>query len=142
MREISGTPAKVRSRERVEPLSTNRTTLREHYAKKKARYGLDHPSFYDRDLRKVFPTLPEGVRGRPAATILRKNRRELRRRVARWTGEYQYTIDQVLMEMIERCEELDVRTDRADTDVAQDALMLLTVQTMNYLHGGHHRLAR
>ena len=62
--------------------------------------------------------------------------------MARWTGEYQYTIDQVLMEMIERCEELDVRTDRADTDVAQDALMLLTVQTMNYLHGGHHRLAR
>ncbi len=142
LREISGTPPKVRSRERVESISSNRTTLREHYAKKKARYGLDHPSFYDRDLRKLFPPLPEGVRGRPAATLLRKNRKELRRAVARWTGEYQYTIDQVLWEMIERCDELDVRTDLNEQDVKQDALMLLTVQTMNYLHGGHHRLAR
>ena len=62
--------------------------------------------------------------------------------VARWTGEYQYTIDQVLEEMIFRCEELDMRTDRTEDIAKQDALVLLTVQTMNYLHEGHHRLVR
>ena len=35
-----------------------------------------------------------------AAPFLRRNRRELRQVVAEWTGQYQYTIDQVLSEMI------------------------------------------
>ena len=33
--------------------------------------------------------------------------------MAHWTGEYQYTINQVLEEMIDRCRELDLRLDRA-----------------------------
>lgn len=142
MRSIAGSTAKVRCRERVEPLRQNKSTLREFYAAKKKRYGLDYPSFYDRDLRRIFPALPEGVRGRSAASFLRHVRADSRRRVARWTGEYQYTIDQVLLEMIERCEELDLRIDRDWSEAKQDAMLLLTVQTMNYLHGGHHRLAR
>ncbi len=44
-----------------------------------------------------------------AAAFLRRNRRELRQVVAEWTGQYQYTIDQVLSEMIERCQELRLR---------------------------------
>ena len=142
MREIAGTEQRVRSRERFEPISQLRMTLREHYAAKKKRYGLDYPSFYDRDLHRLFPPPPEGVRGKSGAAFLRKLRPELRRTVARWTGEYQYTIDQVLAEMTERCEELGLRHTRDDEEAKRDALMLLTVQTMNYLHGGHHRLAR
>lgn len=142
LRSIAGQPAPVRSRERVEPLSRLKTTLREHYTAKKARWGLDFPSFHERDLSRLFPPLPEGTKGRPATAFLRKNRAELRRQVARWTGEYQYTIDQVLAEMIARAEELDLRHAREDAEARQDAMIMLTVQTMNYLHGGHHRLAR
>ncbi len=142
MQAIAGQPQAVRSRERVEALRSNRMTLREHYNQKKERYSLDHPSFYDRDLRRLFPPLSEGVKSKPAAAFLRKIRPDLRRRIARWTGEYQYTIDQLLWEMIYRCEELDVRHARDDDETKQDALMMLTVQTMNYLHAGHHRLAR
>lgn len=146
MREVAGTEPRVRSRERVEPLSRLKTTLREHYAAKKKRYGLDYPSFYDRDLHRLFPPLPEGVpapaRRKSGAAFLRKIRPELRRQVARWTGEYQYTIDQVLAEMIERCEELGLTHTKPDDEAKRDALVLVTVQTMNYLHGGHHRLAR
>ncbi len=142
MRLIAGQPPPVKSRERVEPLGRLKMTLGEHYAAKKKRWGLDFPSFYERDLSRLFPPLPEGVRGRSAAAFLRKSRAELRRRVARWTGEYQYTIDQVLAEMIARAEELDLRHGQDDDEVRQNALTMLTVQTMNYLHGGHHRLAR
>ncbi|MEZ4223996.1 MAG: putative zinc-binding metallopeptidase [Polyangiaceae bacterium] len=142
MRELAGTTALVRCRERVESLSTLKTTLREHYDQKKARYGLEHPSFYDRDLRRLFPPVEEGQPSRSAAAFLRRIRPELRRRIARWTGEYQYTIDQLFGEMIYRCEELDIRHTRDDDEAKQDALMMLTVQTMNYLHAGHHRLAR
>jgi Putative zinc-binding metallo-peptidase len=142
MGEINGRRPLVRSRERVEPIGKLKTTLREHYEKKKRRYGLDYPSFYDRDLRRLFPTLPEGTKSKPAAALLRRARPELRRVVARWTGEYQYTIDQLLGEMMERCEELELRCARDPDLLEQDAMVMLAVQTMNFLHGGHHRLAR
>ena len=40
----------------VSPLHHLTRTLREHYRRKRKRYGLDHPSFYDRDLRRLFHT--------------------------------------------------------------------------------------
>ncbi len=61
--------------------------------------------------------------------------------MAHWTGEYQYIIDQVLEEMIDRCGELNLRLDRPVDQAQRDALVLVTVQTMNYLHGGYHRVA-
>ena len=44
-----------------------------------------------------------------AATFLNRFRKEVRRKVAAWTGEYQYTIDQVLEDMIQRCRQLHLR---------------------------------
>jgi hypothetical protein len=142
MTEIHDQPQAVRTREKVEPVRGLKTTLREHYAAKKRRYGLDYPNFYDADLRRLFPALPEGVRGKSAAAVLRRIRADARRAVARWTGEYQYTIDQVIEEMIDRAEELELRHARDDLALRQEFLVLLTVQTMNYLSEGHHRLVR
>jgi hypothetical protein len=39
VREIAGRPPAVRSRERVDPLDEQSATLREHYARKSARFG-------------------------------------------------------------------------------------------------------
>jgi hypothetical protein len=142
MRDISGVKPVVKTRERVDSLPQLEKTLREHYDLKKKRYAVGHPRFYDRDLVRLFPRLPEGTKGKSAAAFLRRLRPDIRRGVARWTGEYQYTIDQVLLEMIDRCEELGLRIDRDEGLARSDAMLLLTVQTMNYLHGGRHRLAR
>jgi len=131
----------VTTRQRVAPLREIRKTLAEHYAEKRAHYGYDHPNFYDRDLRRLFSNLPEHTNNPPAAAFLRRARSELRRVVAQWTGEYQYTIDQVLAEMIERCAELDLRLVRAEDLTKRDAMVILTVQVMNYLHSGRHRVA-
>jgi hypothetical protein len=60
--------------------------------------------------------------------------------VARWTGEYQYTIDQVLDDIITRCRELNLRLVESDEQTMLDFTILLTVQTMNYLHTGRHRI--
>jgi hypothetical protein len=141
MHEIRDQKPRVTSREHVDPAGRIRKTLAEHYREKRARYGIDHPNFYDRDLRRLFSDAPEHRRLPSAATFLRRIRGELRRVIGHWTGEYQYTIDQVLGEMIDRCRELNLRLYRPEEDVKRDALVMLTVQTMNYLHGGHHRLA-
>ena len=43
--------------------------------------------------------------------------------------------------MITRCRELKLRMHRSEGTTKRDALVVLTVHTMNYLHAGHHRLA-
>ena len=143
MKDIAGSPAKVRCREQTERLTTLRITLREHYAHKRARYAEDPPEMFDPLLRRLFPapTGPEPPRRR-AAAFLRSHRAGLRRSVATWTGLFRYTIDQVLEEMIERAAELDLRLSRDERETLSDATVVLTIMTMNHLHGGGLAFAR
>lgn len=141
MKEIRGEKPMVVSREHFEPLRKLQKTLGEHYAQKREQYGMNLPNLYDQHLRRLFSDAPEHAAGQSAAIFLRRNRAELCKTVAEWTGEYRYIINQVLQEMIERCGELKLRLDRPIDQVQRDALVLMTVQTMNYLHGGHHRVA-
>ena len=60
--------------------------------------------------------------------------------MAEWTGEYQYTIDQVLQDMITHCRQNNLRMAISEERAKVDFTILLTVQTMNYLHGGRHRM--
>lgn len=136
-----GLKPSVVSREHVDPLRTIRKTLAEHYTKKRDHYGIDHPTFYDRDLRRLFSDDPKFAKNPTAAAFLNQIRPELRRSIATWTGEYQYTIDQVLSEMVERCRELRLRVAHRKQDTKRDVTILVTIQTMNYLHQGHHRVA-
>lgn len=141
MRDLADTPPTVTSTATVDPLSELRQTLRDHYRAKREHYGLVHPDFYDRDLRRLFSDAPEFKAQPPAADFLRRIRRDVRRKVAEWTGEYQYTIDRVLAAMIARCRELNLRLAVAPETAKLDFTILLTVQTMNFLHSGRHRVA-
>jgi hypothetical protein len=139
MGELGPQPAPVRIRRRVDPLERLRRTLRTHYEQKRMRYGVEYPED-DRDLRRLFSDAPE-YRGNPsAARFLTRVRREVRRDVARWTGAYQYTIDQVLNDLIKRCRELHLRLVSTEERTKLDFTIVLTVQTMNYLHSGRHRV--
>lgn len=140
MREIGSREPLVMSRRRVDPLSHLRKTLRRHYEQKRQRYGVDYPHVYDSDLRRLFSDAPEFKSNLAAARFLARARKEVRRTVARWTGEYQYTIDQVLDDMITRCRELKLRLVAPADQTKLDFTIVLTVQTMNYLHSGRHRV--
>jgi hypothetical protein len=96
---------------------------------------------YDPDLKRLFSSLPSHANKPSAATFLNRFRREVRRKVASWTGEYQYTINQVLDDMIRRCRELDLRVPVAEEQAKLDFTILLTVHTMNFLRSGRHRVA-
>ena len=141
MHEMGDDRPKVRNRRYADPLAKLTKTLREHYQQKRAHYGVDYPGFYDQDLRKLFSDKPEHVKCPTAMQFLRRVRNKMRGTVAFWTGEYQYTIDQVLSQRRQRCRELKRRQHRPTEETERDFLVLLTMQTMNYLHGGHHRVA-
>jgi hypothetical protein len=140
MGTLRNQPARIDNPAEIEPLRDAKMTLRQHYRNKRRHYGVDHPNFYDRDLRRVFSNAPEFASNITAAQFIARNRRAVRRVVASWTGIYQYTIDQVLEDMIARCQELKLRVAGSEDQARQEFTVLLTVQAMNYLHSGGHRL--
>ncbi len=90
--------------------------------------------------------LLERLRPRPAPSLLRRARgarqpdrrrassaasgSEVRVLVARWTGEYQYTINQVIDEIDKRCRELNLRVAGEAERAKIDFTIFVAVQTM------------
>jgi hypothetical protein len=140
MASIRDAEPKMVNPEEVDPLHRLRKTLRQHYRAKRRHYGVDYPNFYDRDLRRIFSDSPDYAANVTAAQFIGRMRRQVRRVVAGWTGIYQYTIDQVLEDMIVRCRELKLRLATPEDQARQEFTVLLTVQVMNHLHSGGHRL--
>jgi putative zinc-binding metallo-peptidase len=141
MRELARKRPVVTTRRTVDPLSRLKKTLGEHYRKKREHYGLDHPDFYESDLRNLFSDAPQYAKSMSAAQFVRRIRRDVRSTVASFTDSYQYTIDQLLSKIIDRCRELNLRLTDSEEATKIDFMVFLTVQTMNYLHSGRHRVA-
>ena len=141
MKELTGQAPRVTARDTVDALDSLKTTLRDHYTRKREHYGPVHPTFYDRGLGRLFSDAPQHAENKKASTFLSRIRQEVRRKVADWTGAYQYTIDQVLEGMIQRCRERDLRLAVSEEQAKLDFTVLLTVQTMNCMHSGRRRVA-
>lgn len=132
----------LRTRQRVEPVSRLRTTLRALYDRKRALYDDERTPGLDRKLSALFA--PQSLR-RPqgrAASFLRANRRTLVERVAHATGQHRYLIDHVLGEMIQRSRALRLRRIRPEQDTLLDAALLASSLTTRFLLVGHPRYHR
>jgi hypothetical protein len=142
MAEIAGQRPPVRAGAAVDPLRSLRHTLREHYAQRHALYGVDAPDVYTRDLRRLF-TAEAGTPGSAsAAAFLRANRRDTLRSVAAWTGQYQYTLNGMYQQLVDRCAEHALRIPRGESPdrLRRDVAVLLTVMAMNEAREGGLRV--
>lgn len=142
MGELAGRRPLLRSRARPDSLPRLSKTLREHYAAKHELYAVDVKDDFDRELTRIFTPADGSRAGESAARFLRRHRREIRQSVSRWTGEYQFILDQVLAEMIARCRHLELRARGPERRLKLDFAILLTVRTMHTLYRGRlwHRL--
>ncbi len=123
------------------PLSSIHKTLKEHYRDKKKLHQIDFLETYDVDLRRIFRG-PSGSHEEPrAASFLSQIRKEVRRSVAKSTGAYQYTIDQVLEDMIYRSRKLDLRLSGPPDKAKADFKKLLTARTTEHLEQRRYRFA-
>jgi len=120
------------SRLRPDSLPKLDMTLREYYADKRERYLVSYPDIYDRDLRRLFSDDPKHRRRELASHFLRRNSTEIRKLVANWTGEYQFTLEQVLKDMIGRSRELKLRAAGTERRLKMEFAILLTVNTMDF----------
>ena len=141
MNTLNGSRPSVTSRRQIDPIARLRKTLGEHYREKRAHYRVDHPDFHETDLRNLFSDAAQYAKHPSAARFVRRIRKEARTTVASFTDSYQYTIDQLLQTIIDRCRELNLRLTESEESTKIEFLVFLTVQTMNYLHSGRHRVA-
>jgi Putative zinc-binding metallo-peptidase len=139
MTEIAGLRPLLTLRERVDPLNKLTDTLAEYYEKKRALYAFDTPKTYDRDLLRLFSADPKHRRSEAASSFIRRHRARMREVVAKWTGEYQLTLDSVLDDMIARCRELNLRAVGSERKLVMDFTVLLTAKTMHTLFGPSRR---
>jgi len=131
-----------RNRAYVDPVSSLRKTLREHYQQKRSRYGVNVPHVYDSELIRLFNGDGDESRGRRSAvTFLRKYRTELCDACARGTGMYPYDIAQILQEMIVRCRELGLTISRSDQEVKMDVSIFIVMQSFDYRQRLNYRIA-
>jgi hypothetical protein len=140
MEENAGKPMKNTTRRHVEPLGEIKKTLRDHYRRKRAHYGFEWHSNFDRDLKRIFSNEPRHAARPTAVKFLRGLRREMIQRIAEGTGVHHYTIDQLFLKVIERCKRLRLRVAGRQENVKQQTLVMLTVQTMNVVHTGYNRI--
>jgi hypothetical protein len=141
MREIREREPAVRTRERPDSLAKLRLTLRQYYERRQESTGRPDATIYDHDLKRLF-TEERAPGRRRASAFLRNRRAELRKRVTQWTGQHAYVVDEVLEGMILRARVLRLRIDRPESEVVQDASIVLTVHTMRHLrrrHGEYYR---
>jgi len=139
MKEIAGERPLLIRREQVDPLNRLTETLAEHYQKKQALYAFNAPTTYDRDLLRLFSDDPRHYRSQTASVFIRRNRSRIRRLVAKWTGEYQLTLDAVLEDIVARCRELNLRAVGPERELIIEFAVLLTAKTMHALFGPSRR---
>ena len=140
MEDISGSPRVVNSRARPESLKRLTISLEHHYEIKRERHMVDAPMIYDLDLRTIFSDDPKHERNETAGAFLRRNRREIRELVARWTGEYVLTLDVVFNDLIKRSKQLKLRVGAPRQQLRVDFAILLTVNTMHHLYATRQRI--
>jgi hypothetical protein len=136
---IGKMPPRLNIRE-VEPLSKLDKTLRDHYRKKRAYYTIHWPASYERNLYRVFSADSRRQSYPSAAQFLRHHRDEISHIVARGTGVHHYTVNHIVKHMIVRCREQNLRVTIPEADARQMILVTLTMQVMQVLRTGYHRI--
>ena len=139
MAEVGWRKPVVGTRRIIEPIRKIGKTLAEHYASRRRKYTVKFPNTYDADLRRLFSEERRHSHNESAALFLRRNKGEIRRLVSRWTGEYQYTLEVVLNDMIGRCRDLRLRVGSPERELLMNFAVLLTVKTMHFLYSQGRR---
>ncbi|MCI0505795.1 MAG: putative zinc-binding metallopeptidase [Gammaproteobacteria bacterium] len=142
MNEIRQKQPAIRNKRTDHPVNRIRATLREYYDDKMRRYGIDHAVFFDIDLQRLFETSDEAPRAVKASHYIRGVQNPLMEIVQRWTGEYKYRINEVLHDMIKRCDELDLRAGKNHKNMFPEITSCLTMLVMSKLHSGGFNITR
>jgi hypothetical protein len=116
------------------------STLSKYYQRKLKYYEEDLPSFFDRDLLRLFAhrdnAAPQSQR---ASRFMQQNRKVILNSTARWTGEKKVTINQLISRLIKRCQELELVVSKPEAEVCVEVSAYISTLISHYLFTGHFR---
>jgi Putative zinc-binding metallo-peptidase len=140
MKELSSRSPRERPKREVDALPTLDTTLRDHYQKKRAYYTINWEAMFDRNLYRLFSPEPRHRSLPSAAQFLRRYRRDICEVVASGTGVHPFTINHIMRQMMVRSRELDLRLTIPEEEARQLSVAALTMEVMQMLQTGYHRI--
>jgi hypothetical protein len=142
MEEISVKKPSIVNKEIVDHQRDLKVVLEDHYRLRQKYYGVNLIHQYDIQLVKLFTHTPDSNQRVSAARFLRANRSVIRKVTARSVGTYQYVINQILDEIIERCDCLALFLRYDENFSILEFTSMLSVMTIEYIREGHHKVPR
>jgi len=125
MSSVRGRRAPVRNRLRIEPIDRNRRTLAQYYRRKLARNHEIRTVVTDELLQKVFAAERPRRAAVRAPALLRSSRIQLVAAVARALAMERYSVDQILLMLIERAESLKLFVQGSQREAIRDSRWML-----------------
>jgi hypothetical protein len=127
-----------KSTDRYQEMAELNYTVGTYYKRKKKFYALEWPEPYDRRLSKIFHNgmVPQEA----AAAFLRKIRKEIRTHVSEGLDVPPYTVDQLILNMMRRCKQLNLKRAEDPHDTLKKILVILSAQLSNYIQSGYHKI--
>ncbi len=113
------------------------TKLEKYYVKRRREQADEYPDFYDSDLRMIFsgqPDLPK--REHSAERFMKRHQKAIISTVAWSTGERKFTIDALVKRLTKRCQEIELRTGKPESQTIMEVTSFLTSLVSNYLFTG------
>lgn len=142
MRSLAGQPPVNQPRALPAKLAGLNQKLKTYYARKRKLYEEDFPDFFDRDLRRLFVPGPKAPGLEAASRHLRRHRRQIMESVAQWTACKKFTVNELLKDLIRRCDELDMFVKTDDHNAQLHIAAFVTSLVMNYLFTGKFKRSK
>jgi len=133
MRSLVGKPPVFQPEYRVPEHDCLNLKLKTFYARKRKLYEDRYPNFYDADLRTLFAAGPDELK---ASRYLRSRRRRLMNSVCQWTNSKRYSVNKLLVRLIDRCDQLGLHVLRDDPQLDFRVCGYITTLVMNHLFTG------
>lgn len=135
MERIAGKPPSQAEKDRSFSAARSKLKLKTYYARKQKLYAQDYPDFYDRDLKEIFSVDGTGS-GAPARDFMRKHRRMIVEKVAEWSGEKKFIVNNLFKKLMDRCHQLKMRVKNGEVESLLEISAYLTSMVSNYLYTG------
>jgi hypothetical protein len=139
--EIRGERPPVRRATQIEPLETNCSTLREHYAEKLRYADRSETNRYDIRLKRVFAPQAQHPGQPAAAAFLRQVRPELQRLLIRRSRLHPYLVHHVMRMVIRRSRELELCVNLPQRRSKREVFALLERILFDFVRRGRERYA-
>jgi hypothetical protein len=136
MRSLAGKPAVHLPEYEISDHDCLDIKLKVYYARKRKMYEDSYPDFYDNDLKQLFVGGPDFATRIKASKYLRQRRHDLLDSVCQWTNERKYRVNELLMRLIKRCDQLGLYARPEDAHQNLQVSSYITTLVMNYLFTG------